>query len=446
MPSIGVIADDLTGATTCAVLLARSGVKTAVFTNGIPGCCGERMDELEALVASTNSRAMARDDAYRTVCGQTRALREKGVQYFSKRIDTTLRGCIGAEIDAMLDEIGKDAVSIMVPAMPQSRRVMVGGYSIIDGVALADTNAAQDVLTPVRESYVPRLLQKQTNRKIGLIALEDVDAGSDSVIRRIRMLREEGCEIIAVDAVSLDHVDVAAKACTALGWNILAVDPGAFTRQLAFRRGIAGDETPQIPKKHETAKGKSVLIVAGSASAVTRRQVAAFCSEPGAVQIPVDRNHLIGTQQQAEQEIDRAAGLALEHLQLSPCPKAIVFGTACFGGRMDLDVEDAARGYDRGGCANRINEGLGAIVRSVLTESADSVAGLYCTGGDTQTAVCNALEIDCLEAVDYLIPQTDISHLTGRYAGLTLIGKGGLTGDDDIVKRIVERILLESDE
>lgn len=446
MPSIGVIADDLTGATTCAVLLARSGVKTVVFTNGILGRCGERMDDLEALIASTNSRAMARDDAYRTVRCQTRALREKGVRYFSKRIDTTLRGCLGAEIDAMLDEIGKDAVAVMIPAMPQSRRIMVGGYSIIDGVALADTNAAQDVLTPVRESYVPRLLQKQTNRKIGLVALEDVDAENDHIIRRMRMLREEGCEIIAVDAVSLEHVDAAAKACMTLGWNILAVDPGAFTRQLSFRRGIAGDETPRIPKKREPAKDKSVLIVAGSASAVTRRQVAVFCCEPATVQIPVDREHLIGTLQQAEQEIDRVAGLALEHLRPSPCPKGIVFGTACFGERMNLDAEDAARGYSRGGCAERINQGLGAIVRAVLNKEAARIAGLYCTGGDTQTAVCNALEIDCLEAVDYLIPQTDISRMTGRYAGMTLIGKGGLTGDDDIVKRIVERILLESDE
>ena len=35
---------------------------------------------------------------------------------------------------------------------------MVGGYSVIDGVALINTPVAKDVRTPVKENYIPRLL------------------------------------------------------------------------------------------------------------------------------------------------------------------------------------------------------------------------------------------------------------------------------------------------
>ena len=58
-----------------------------------------------------------------------------GVRYFSKRIDTTLRGGIGTEIKGMMDVVGGDAVAVVVPSMPQSRRIVVGGFSVIDGIA-----------------------------------------------------------------------------------------------------------------------------------------------------------------------------------------------------------------------------------------------------------------------------------------------------------------------
>ena len=104
-----------------------------------------------------------------------------GVEYFSKRIDTTLRGGVGVEIDAMLDQMKEGTVAVVVPAMPQSRRILVGGYSVIDGVALINTPVAQDVRTPVKENYIPRLLEGQTRRKVGLVTLDKVLAGEEVI-------------------------------------------------------------------------------------------------------------------------------------------------------------------------------------------------------------------------------------------------------------------------
>ncbi|VTN05979.1 Phosphotransferase system sorbitol-specific component IIBC [Raoultella ornithinolytica] len=47
--------------------------------------------------------------------------------------------------------------------------------------------------------------------------------------------------------------------------------------------------------------------------------------------------------------------------------------------------------------------------------------------------------------IDYVIPQTDMVRIIGGdYAGLICIGKGGLTGPEDIISTIVERIYKEA--
>ena len=191
MPLIGAVADDLTGATTTGVLLARSKARTAVYFNEEAAQRAEGMDVLDAILISSNSRPLPANEAYDKVKSATAALKNMGVKYFSKRIDTTFRSGVGVEVDAMLDEVGDGAVAVVVPAMPQSRRILVGGYSIIDGAALINTPVAQDVRTPVKENYIPRLLSGQTRRKVGLVPLDKVLAGEDVIKKALEEARAE---------------------------------------------------------------------------------------------------------------------------------------------------------------------------------------------------------------------------------------------------------------
>ena len=96
--------------------------------------------------------------------------------------------------------------------------------------------------------------------------------------------------------------------------------------------------------------------------------------------------------------------------------------------------------------ANRINAGLGAIIQQVLeVVGKDKVAGLYTTGGDTMVNVCYQLGVECIEVLDYVIPQTDIGRLIGSpYSGLPVVGKGGLTGNDNTACDIVTRLFNEA--
>ena len=135
----------------------------------------------------------------------------------------------------MLDQLNEDTIAVVVPAMPQSRRILVGGYSVIDGVALINTPVAQDVRTPVKENYIPRLLAGQTRRKVGLVTLDQVLKGKEGIKEALTEVRNDGAGVIIVDAITLEDVDQIAQACIDLDWDVVAVDPGPFTSKLAYR-------------------------------------------------------------------------------------------------------------------------------------------------------------------------------------------------------------------
>ena len=445
MPLIGAVADDLTGATTTGVLLARSKARTAVFFNEEAAEKTEGIDELDAILISSNSRPLPANEAYDKVKSATIALKRMGVEYFSKRIDTTLRGGVGVEIDAMLDQMKEGTVAVVVPAMPQSRRILVGGYSVIDGVALINTPVAQDVRTPVKENYIPRLLEGQTRRKVGLVTLDKVLAGEEVIEEALAEQKKAGCEVIVVDGITLEDVENIAKACISLRWDVVAVDPGPFTSKLAFYRELISVEEPNIPPQADEA-GKTVLIAAGSATPVTKKQMEILCQDPRHVRVSVEPLPLIEGGDVALDEVFKAVNKAAELLESDNQPRAILFETALHGELLNLDEEDNKRHYAGGMSANRINAGLGMIVSQLLEKvGKEKVAGLYTTGGDTMVNVCYQLGVECIEVMDYVIPQTDVGRLVGsKYSGLPVVGKGGLTGNDNTACDIVSRLFRES--
>lgn len=445
MPLIGAVADDLTGATTTGVLLARSKARTAVFFNEEAAEKTEGIDELDAILISSNSRPLPANEAYDKVKSATIALKKMGVEYFSKRIDTTLRGGVGVEIDAMLDQMKEGTVAVVVPAMPQSRRILVGGYSVIDGVALINTPVAQDVRTPVKENYIPRLLEGQTRRKVGLVTLDKVLAGEEVIEEALAEQKKAGCEVIVVDGITLEDVENIAKACISLRWDVVAVDPGPFTSKLAFYRELISAEEPNIPPQADEA-GKTVLIAAGSATPVTKKQMEILCQDPRHVRVSVEPLPLIEGGDIALDEVFKAVNKAAELLESDNQPRAILFETALHGELLNLDEEDNKRHYAGGMSANRINAGLGMIISQLLEKvGKEKVAGLYTTGGDTMVNVCYQLGVECIEVMDYVIPQTDVGRLVGsKYSGLPVVGKGGLTGNDNTACDIVSRLFRES--
>ena len=106
MAVIGVVADDFTGTASAGVLVARTGAKTGLFFDAAKVSEFQERDRLDAVYVSSNSRHLPAKEAYEAVVNATKELQKLGIKYYSKKIDTTMRGGIGYEIDAMLETLG----------------------------------------------------------------------------------------------------------------------------------------------------------------------------------------------------------------------------------------------------------------------------------------------------------------------------------------------------
>lgn len=438
-----VVADDLTGATTTAALLAARGVNNVVVV-------GEDLsqvpDSSDAVLRSTDSRTIPPYEAQTRVRKATQALLDIGCTHFSKRTDTTMRGGIGYEIDAMLDVLGEEYTAVIVPAMPPSRRIVVGGFSLIDSVLLSRTGVANDILNPLRESYLPRLLNGQLRQPLSLISLETIIDSKEAVKARLREAKENGFRAILCDAVSNEDVQLIAAAVTELGWKVLCVDPGPFTTEYAISQGIATtrqSEKSALRADSLATDNGTVFVVAGSATEVTRNQLRNLAAVDGTVVVQASSEALIDNK--ADEQIESArAQLSKAYAKGEPRVVVITLDTTVHGIDIDITEMELRKNLISGQGSRNLAKNLGKVARQLLEDHCARVAGLYVTGGDTLINTCEANEVAGIALEGYVIAQSDQGRIVGGpFDGLPIVSKGGLTGNELTAVHIVNRLFDE---
>ncbi|MEM3004781.1 MAG: four-carbon acid sugar kinase family protein, partial [Candidatus Bathyarchaeia archaeon] len=274
MAKIGVIADDLTGANDTGVQFSKQGLRTLVLTEdrSLEGVS----DQVDVLVIDTESRLLTAAAAYEKAKEAASRLVEAKIPIVYKKIDSTLKGNIGAELDAVMDAAGYET-AVVAPAFPANKRVTVGGYQLVNMIPLGKTEAARDPVTPVKESHVPTLIATQSNRRvehIGLAAVMDLSTLKNEMKERIR----KGGGIIVVDSVTQNDLKRVAHAASSLG-QVLTCGPAGLAQEL--------------PEAFGLILGRPVVVVSGSVSEVTMRQIAAAESS-GSIVVSLDTSKIFG--------------------------------------------------------------------------------------------------------------------------------------------------------
>ena len=253
--SLTIVADDLTGACDTGCLFAGEGPVPLALWPAAPPRAGVR-------VVDTESRAVAEDDAVARV-RRVPAL-APAARYF-KKIDSTLRGHVGAEVDALMRAIGADG-ALVCPAFPAQRRTVVERLLLIDGTPLAETPLGRsgEFPTPPSSSVV-EILRARIDRPLAWIPLEQVRAGSSRLASRIERLAGT---VIVADAET--DADLEALVDAALGSEQAPLLGGAagLARALAARLSLLGEDV-------ELSPAGRWLLVAGSRHGATRAQVVA---------------------------------------------------------------------------------------------------------------------------------------------------------------------------
>src|ERR671915_1438754 len=284
---IAVIADDLTGAADAGVQLVSTGYRTAV----VFGEAEVVADDLDAVSFDTDSRAMPAGFAAKRVVDAARVA--SGARIVYKKLDSTLRGNVAAELAAALGGARRDRV-IVAPAFPAAGRTTVGGIQRVHGVPVDETEMANDPNTPVSEAHVPSLLA-DTFSSVGALGVEDL---ADLVLVRKTL---EDYECVVADAERNADLETLVRAVPDPARILWAGSAGlALALGSVYPGPCAGDAGV------ERGPIRPVLVVVGSLSGVAREQVRRLVEAHGAADVPVD-----GKEPNAVQEAVGAAGEAL---------------------------------------------------------------------------------------------------------------------------------------
>jgi uncharacterized protein YgbK (DUF1537 family) len=173
--TLGIVADDLTGSMDSSGYFASRGLSTVVILDP------DFPSDADVVVINTNSRAEDPDVASRRVKQAVKSLRGRVVY---KKIDSTLRGNIGVELKAAMSEMTGEK-AIVAPAFPAVGRTTVNGILLVNGVPVAETQFANDPISPVKESNISNLLRQTMEYRVGGVSLEGIDAGVEPLYRQI---------------------------------------------------------------------------------------------------------------------------------------------------------------------------------------------------------------------------------------------------------------------
>lgn len=420
LKAIAIIADDLTGASDSGVQFAGKGLETRVLFELKPLSL---TDKTEAVVIDTDSRGIPAQEAYQRVKEAAARLKEAGFEHFYKKVDSTLRGNLGAEIDAVMDVLAFD-FAVVAPAFPKIGRTTLNGCHYLNGVPVDQTEIGRDPKSPVTESDLIKLLSLQSKRKAGLIQLETIRRGKETLLRQVNNLRENGVELLVFDAETEEDLKRIAGLASC-GKSVLWVGSAGLADFLPEKWGLPVREPAPLEMG---ATNKPVFLVAGSISTITREQVAEYCRRSRVTRVELNPLRVVAGEEDCQKEIERCQNELLQAVEKG-------YDLALYAGSSRELVAAAIRlgrknGLDSSAVSNRVADCLGRISSQVVRSHADGLQGVILTGGDTAKAVCRHLGVSGMQLLKELEPGVPICRLAGA-GGLFAVTKAGAFGTKD---------------
>lgn len=397
-----IIADDLTGANDTALQFKLNGADTNILLNS--EIEPDRSDIQQVWAISTESRNISQQDAFEKVKLATEFFVHKiNPDFFYKKIDSTIRGNIAVEVMSMLEVLGWDGAIIM-PAFPQEGRITVGGYHLLKGVPISRTEMARDPHSPISESHLPTLLQRQLGENlshlVGTIDLKTIMNGAGPILQNINKLIEQGVKIIVADSVSTTDLEQIVLAMGKSNYKLLPVGTAAAGKVLSNEWFPYKNEDQEIlPVKLQKLPK---FIVSGSATQITASQIDKFEQneeyEENSLIIELNMNTVLNGVQ--DNLVDRiCSNLCGNNIVLIHTSKLLKNFDGFSDETMDSDLT-------KSGLANAITDFLAELSCKVLEKKK---AILITLGGETSYKCCNALNANQLKLIDEVLPAIALS-------------------------------------
>jgi D-threonate/D-erythronate kinase len=394
--SVTIIADDLSGATDSAVACAERGLDTVV-------ALVDASDDgrAEAIAFDADTRRRSTDAAATETARLVRSHANMNGGLLFKKIDSTLRGHIGAEIAALLrarqGTTGSPSrlrtIVVLAPAFPALGRTTVQGRQLLNGIPLEHTELWQRQTVADDASLLD--MMSRSSLKSELVPIETVRAGARAIRAAMTDVADR-IDVLVCDAQTEEHLAALAQASLDIDldpvWAGSAglighlLDAAELSRQ---RRGL-----PQF-----SSFAGPLLFVIGSRSSVSRRQAELLAAED-IVLLTIGEPTFDDATADISDRFARAMAAGKDVLVMS--------------------TEASSPGLDAGR--------LTTALRELIAPHAGRIGGLFATGGETARVVLTSMGITSLRPVAEIERGIPLSIAVGTRS-LPVITKAGAFGD-----------------
>lgn len=381
---ISVISDDLTGASDCGGQLIRYGFQVSVILE--PQAEGLRSKD--AVIIDTDSRSVTSEEAYGRVKEACESLQGEPFDIIYKKIDSTMRGNIGQEINAVYDVFRPDLV-VIAPGFPQNGRTIEEGIMYLGGKPLHETEVARDPKTPVRDSLITRLIQEQAGREVGHLSRGDLQQTSEHVAAKLASMQERGVVYVVADSADVSDLERLVRHMLGTGKSVIWVGSAGLMNVLPLAYGLEPEPKPVTIPAHETP----VLLVVGSVSAIGRKQLERLLQEPDVAGIEIRSEEII--REEASREAEWSRVLLEAEAALKSGHHIALYSSNDVDRTQRLGQE---LGYSLVDISNRISRVLGEWAMALADQY--DLRRMFLTGGDTARQVFQQLKADEFHLLD----------------------------------------------
>ena len=429
---IGIVADDLTGASDTAVHFARQGWDSLLLLDEFAAPAEPHHEGPGTLVLTTDARALANDDARIATELAVNRLMRSNVQRLYIKIDSTMRGSVTAQVNGALRAWRQrhgEAFAVVCPAYPALGRTVEASRVRVHGTPLEESPSGRDPVTPVATSSLASLLPGSSHLRSPDIA--DSDARASALARALgsradELFSEETPVVLTVDAVTTNDLDTIAEAVVTL--NGRAVPSGSAGLAQAMARAWS-KPLPTNNRVGPVLHVRRILMLVTSLHQVAREQEEHFAGS-------LDSHDLL-VLRPALQDVRDKDALWLWYSKHVPRGVELPDIVA-----LTAPSERLNELHDRTGIAANVANNLAEL--TVRLQAEGEFEALLVVGGDGARAVLHQLAATGVQIMDEIAEGIPFGYVVGGSApGLPIITKAGGFGSTSTLTDVVRFIRSE---
>lgn len=415
-----IIADDLTGANDAGVQLSKIGVSSTVFLDFKESAIQATED---VAIIDTDSRAISENAAYERIHKASTIFHHQGYEHVYKKVDSTLRGNIAAELSAVVS-VHQPEMVVIAPAFPKMNRQTIKGIQYVNGRPVSETEFGKDPKTPVKDSFIPNLFKKYIEDQICLIDQALLMGPKENLLYKITESTSQGRNWFVCDAKTDDDLRVIATVFAEVNQKTVWAGSAGLIEYLPEALELKKTETQPI----EGLSISRTLTVSASLSNVTKLQLEKVRAMQDTYSLEVNPVDLIKQSYSLETILSEfSAQTNKTHF--------VLYVESSEHNRKATEQLGTELSIGKTQIGEMISKELGKMAEVIITAFPD-IKGLLLTGGDTAKAVCNQLQMNqmklCTE-IEVGLPLGKLSNEKGDRSFWTVTKAGGFGNEQSLM-------------